>query len=79
MGWFPFLWKGLQDKLRLRFGYMVLACMRATNRVPVALSFFISILLVVTPSVCLSDQFKITEIYDGNTVRAERYDTQCLP
>jgi hypothetical protein len=36
-------------------------------------------LLVITPSVCSSGQFKITKIYDGNTVRAEGYDTRCLP
>ncbi len=49
------------------------------NGVPIVLSFLIPILLVLTPSVGLSGQFKITEIYDGNTVRAEGYDTRCLP
>jgi hypothetical protein len=39
----------------------------------------IFLFLVITPSVCFSGQFKITEIYDGNTVRAEGYDKQCLP
>ena len=58
---------------------MVLVWMRAMNRVPIVPSFFISILLGLTPSVCLSGQFKITEIYDGISVRAEGYDKQCLP
>ena len=58
---------------------MVLVCMRAMNGVPTVVSFLISILLVLTPSVGLNGQFKITEIYDGTTVRAEGYDTQCLP
>jgi len=58
---------------------MVLVCTRAMNGVPIALSFFISILLILTPSVGLSGQFKITEMYDGTTVRAEGYDRQCLP
>jgi hypothetical protein len=58
---------------------MVLVCTRAMNGVPILLSSLIPILLVLTPSVGLSGQFKITEIYDGNTVRAEGYDRQCLP
>jgi len=53
--------------------------MRAMNGVFIVLSLLISILLVLTPSVGLSGQFKITEIYDGTTVRAEGYDRQCLP
>jgi hypothetical protein len=53
--------------------------MRAMNGAPKALSFFVSMLLLLTPSVCLSGQFKITEIYDGTIVRAEGYDRQCLP
>ena len=44
-----------------------------------ALLCLMFLFLVITPSVCLSGQFKITEIYDGNTVRAEGYDRQCLP
>jgi hypothetical protein len=39
----------------------------------------ILLFLVIMPSVCSSGQFKITKIYDGNTVRAEGYDTRCLP
>jgi hypothetical protein len=58
---------------------MVLVCIRAMNGPRIALSFLVSILLVLTPSVALSSQFKITEIYDANTVRAEGYDRQCLP
>ena len=58
---------------------MVLVCMRAMHGVPMVLSFLIPILLVLTPSVALSGQFKITHIYDGISVRAEGYDTRCLP
>ena len=36
-------------------------------------------LLSAMPALSLGGQFKITEVYDGNTVRAEGYDTDCLP
>ena len=35
-------------------------------------------LLLVTPVTSSGEQFKITEVYDGSTVRAEGYDRQCL-
>jgi hypothetical protein len=53
--------------------------MRINVRAFKAVLFLMFLFLVITPSLCSSGQFKITEVYDGNTVRAERYDRQCLP
>lgn len=36
-------------------------------------------LLPAMPALSSGEQFKITKVYDGNTVRAEGYDTDCLP
>lgn len=33
----------------------------------------------VIPAFSWGGQFKITEVYDAKTVKAEGYDTDCLP
>ena len=35
--------------------------------------------LTIIPSFALCGQFKITFVYNGDTVKAEGYDTHCLP
>ena len=40
--------------------------------------FSFAALLLVSPAICSGGQFKITRVYDGNTVKAEGYDKQCL-
>ncbi len=37
------------------------------------------VLSLAMPALSRAGQFKITEVYDARTVRAERYDTDCLP
>ncbi len=37
------------------------------------------VLLFAIPALCWGGKFMITEVYDGTTVRAEGYDTDCLP
>ncbi|MBW1689894.1 MAG: hypothetical protein JRI71_02675 [Deltaproteobacteria bacterium] len=44
-----------------------------------AIIIILPALLSALPALCWGGQFKITEIYDGTTVRAEGYDTDCLP
>jgi hypothetical protein len=36
-------------------------------------------LLFAVPAISSGGQFKITEVYDGTTMRAEGYDIDCLP
>jgi hypothetical protein len=43
------------------------------------IAIFAIILFSVLPTLCWAVQFKITEVYDGTTVRAEGYDADCLP
>jgi hypothetical protein len=38
----------------------------------------LGIFLLTNPAISIGGQFKITRVYDGNTVKAEGYDTQCL-
>jgi hypothetical protein len=35
-------------------------------------------LILISPDISSGGQFKITRVYDGNTVKAEGYDEQCL-
>jgi len=37
------------------------------------------VLLFAIPALSRGGKFMITEVYDGTTVRAEGYDTDCLP
>jgi hypothetical protein len=39
---------------------------------------YLTAFLLMTPAICPGGQFKITRVYDGNTVKAEGYDRQCL-
>jgi len=39
----------------------------------------LSALLTALPALSWGGQFKITDVYDARTVRAEGYDTGCLP
>ena len=39
----------------------------------------LSVLLFAITAYCWAEQFKITKVYDALTVRAEGYDTDCLP
>jgi len=50
---------------------------RAMKRALKIISCFAA-LLVMTPAISSGGQFKITRVYDGNTVKAEGYDKQCL-
>jgi len=36
-------------------------------------------LLSAMPALSLGGQFKITEVYDARTVKAEGYDADCVP
>jgi hypothetical protein len=38
---------------------------------------FLAAFLVIVPGIWADEQFKITRVYDGSTVRAEGYDQQC--
>jgi hypothetical protein len=38
---------------------------------------FLAAFLLIIPAVWAGEQFKITRVYDGGTVRAEGYDPQC--
>jgi hypothetical protein len=33
----------------------------------------------IFPAIASGGQYKITRVYEGDTVRAEGYDTHCLP
>lgn len=47
---------------------------RAYKIIPLLAFFFI-----ICPAIASGGQFKITSVYEGDTVRAEGYDTRCLP
>jgi hypothetical protein len=47
---------------------------RVYKIIPVLVTFFI-----IFPAVASGGQYKITRVYEGDRVRAEGYDTQCLP
>jgi hypothetical protein len=47
---------------------------RAYKITPLLASIFI-----IFPAIASGGQYKITRVYEGDTVRAEGYDTHCLP
>jgi len=51
--------------------------MRTMKRACKIISFLAAFLLLI-PAIWAGEQFKITRVYDGSTVRAEGYDPQCL-
>jgi hypothetical protein len=48
------------------------------NKVPEIVAIIMALLFAV-PAISLGGQSKITEVYDGTTVKAEGYDINCLP
>jgi hypothetical protein len=50
--------------------------MRTMKRACTIISF-LAIFLLTVPAVWAGEQFKITRVYDGSTVKAEGYDPQC--
>ncbi|MEE9421410.1 MAG: hypothetical protein V3W43_18185 [Desulfatiglandaceae bacterium] len=39
---------------------------------------FLAVFLLTVPAIWADEQFKITRVYDGGTVKAEGYDPQCF-
>jgi len=38
----------------------------------------LAIFILMNPAISMGDQFKITRVYDGKTLKAEGYDPKCL-
>lgn len=51
--------------------------MRTMKRARIVLSN-LTVFLLLAPAICSGGQFKITRVYNGNTVKAEGYDWECL-
>jgi len=50
--------------------------MRTIKRACNIITFLAAFLLII-PAIWAGEQFKITRVYDGGTVKAEGYDPQC--